>query len=342
MASEFKPDQALKVTAAHSVTGDRLILNYIILDTGVSDRWIKLINENLNRKNGLRYNYRKILTADEIVERLEAFRANVTYINDHYDRVLPVPRSLEWLRTNQGVLNDLHEQFEIYGDRLDHLVQVGYFSDPQKFPDLYNPVWPGGAHENDKVTHEAFLLLNEQIHNFESIFRNWDKQHKTLCTCLWDFVPAGLHEDLEPEDYLLFSPEHHWGWAYLGYNTLGKHWSSACHDNDIEVVRRHQIRPQTRFAAETYLNFSLRPTGYGTQVKLYNWWKNNGFSEFIDPDLRLRELALGYIPLGRLYSYRINDQPSVTKITDKTDRAEWNQTVWSRFNSIVAVEVIDV
>jgi hypothetical protein len=341
MFHNVKSDQVLSIVAAHKSTGDRLTLTYCIVDTDLSDRWIGLINENVNRNNGLRYNYRKILNNDEIAERFAALKANVTYINDHYTRTLTVPHSVEWLRSNQGVLNDLHEEFEIYGDRLDHLVKVGYFSDPKRFPELYDPVWPGGGHENDKVTHEAFLLLNEQIHNFEAIFRNWGQQHRALCTCLWDFIPAGLHEDLEPEDYLLFSPEHHWGWAYLGYNTLGKHWSSACHDNDIEVVKRQQIRPQARFAAETYLNFSLNATGHGTQIKLYNWWKNNGFSKFIDPDLRLRDLALGYIPVARLYSYSVNDQESI-RITDKTDRAEWNQKVWSRFNSIVAVGVVDI
>jgi hypothetical protein len=341
MFHNVKTDQMLKITAADKKTGDRLILNYSIVDTDVSKRWIKLINKNLKKNNGIRYNYRKILNNEEIAQRFESLIVNLTYINDHYDRALTVPKTLEWLRDNQEVLNDLHEEFEIYGDRLDHLIKVGYFSNPKQFPELYNPVWPGGLHENDKVTHEAFLLLNEQIHNFEAIFRNWGQQHRALCTCLWDFVPAGLHEDLQPEDYFLFSSEHHWGWAYLGYNTLGKHWSSACHDNDIEVVKRLQIRPQARFAAETYLNFSLNATGHGTQIKLYNWWKKNNFSKFVNPDLRLRDLALGYIPVARLYSYAINDQQPI-KITDNIDRAQWNQTVWSKFNSIKAVEIINI
>lgn len=335
----WKQDKFLEIQAGNS-SNNILKLRYNLLDTDICNRWIYLINENNNRNNSIRYNYRKILNDEEIEERFKKFQANLSYINRNYDRKLKDIVSLEYLKNNQDILNDLHEEYEIYGDRLENLVKIGYFSNPKNFPKYYHPIWPGSKNYNDKELHEAFLWLNEQIHNFEAIYRNYTRRDQTLCTCLWDFMPAGLHEDLKPEDYFLFSPTHMWGWAYLGYNTLGKHWASSCNDNDIEVVKRKQVRPQTRFAAETYMNFSLSESEHGMQVNLYNWWLKNNFSDIIDPnEMKIKDLALGFIPIGKLIGYQI-DNENYNSVNSQTDKHQWNKFVWSRFDKIIKVEII--
>jgi len=332
----WKQDKFLVIQAGNT-TNDVLELRYNLLDTDVCDRWIGLINENNNRNNSLRYNYRKILSDSEIDQRFQNFKDNINFINRNYDRKLKDIVSLEYLKNNQDILNDLHEEYEIYGDRLEELVNIGYFNNPKNFPKYYHPVWPGSKNSNDKEVHEAFLLLNEQIHNFEAIYRNYTRRDQTLCTCLWDFMPAGLHEDLKPEDYFLFTPNHLWGWAYLGYNTLGKHWASSCNDNDVEVVRRKQVRPQTRFAAETYMNFSLREPEHGMQVNLYNWWLKNDFSKIMNPaEMKLSDIALGFIPIGKIIGYRINHE-DFQMINQDTNKGLWNKHIWSRFNTIESV-----
>jgi hypothetical protein len=333
----WKHDKVVEFTAQNKKTGDTLRLLYSVLDTDIGDRWIALIDKNNELNHTLRYNYRKILSPEEIEENFQEFKANVGYINAHYDRQLTEIISVEDLRQNAYVLNDLHEEYEIYGDRLAHLIDVGYFNDPKK-SELYNPIWPGDTH--DKVTHEAFLRLNEQIHNFEAVYRTWNNSTKSICTCLVDFMPAGLHEDLKSEDFFLFTPEHQWGWLYLGYNTLGKHWSSICHDNDVEVVKRNAVRPQQRFAAECYMNF--RPhTSYDTRISLYKWWLKNNFSEIKDPRMKLEEFALGFIPVAKFHGYSINDG-AIIPASHISDSQDWNLNVWSKFNSIIDFKVIDV
>jgi len=333
----WKKNSYLNVVCENSKTGERLQLHYSLLDTDVCDRWINLINKNNEAGNSLRYNYRKILSMDEIEDQFVIFQNNINFINSRYDRKLTTVDSVEQLKQNESVLNDLHEEFEIYGDRLEEFIAEGYFNNP-KGSAKYNPIWPGDAH--DKVLHESFLILNEQIHNFEAIYRTWDRREKSICTCLVDFMPAGLHEDLKPEDYLLFDPEHKWGWIYLGYNTLGKHWSSACNDNDIEVVMRKQIRPQARFAAETYMSFRY-DTPYYSRISLYKWWMDNNFSEIIDPTLKLSELALGFIPVGALSSYTVADGTK-TFITPDINTDDWNKNIWSKFNKIVGMKIINI
>jgi hypothetical protein len=419
----WNKDNTLEITCVDdSDSNKQLILYYEIVSTTVANRWIELINKNNKVKNKIKFNYRKILSFKEVEKQFVEFQENIKFINStDYDVKLPDIISVNHLRINPGLLNDLHEQFEVYGDRLeanfkeniklpkinlcigkinnfyDVKLKPLYKVDKTEIDNLHNEYlnyldrvqkkldenwwdnaylkikdndplaikWPGikfnkDIHEafielgkliepdHDMFLHEAFLKLNEQIHNFEAVFRTWDNTDKSICTCLVDFMPNKpldeivpsdyLHEQLNPEDFILFTPEHKWGWLYLGYNTLGKHWSSACHDDDIEVVKRKQIRPQQRFAAEMYMNF--RPSvSYYSCIALHKWWTTNNFSEFIDPELRLRDLALGFIPVARLQSYALNNNPIISS-NAIIDQEDWNLNVWSKFNSIKSARVI--
>jgi hypothetical protein len=334
----FKQDTVLKITAANSTADQQLTLIYNLYDIDIVDRWIKLVDENNRRNNKLRYNYRKILNEEEIRARFKLFQDNIAYINANYDRVLTDIVSVHYLRDNQHILNDLHEEFEIYGDRMAVLLAKGYFNDPMTF-DEYNEPWPGLRH--NKTTHEAFLLLNEQIHNFEAVYRTWDDPTRSLCTCLVDFIPAGLHSPLRAEDYFLFTPDHEWGCAYLGYNTLGKHWSSTMHDNDIDVVKRGAVRPQQRFAAELYMNFST-PLLAQTRIEFYKWWTENGISKHYDPAMKLGDWAMGYIPVARLSKYQIDTGATINIPLgwSRKEKLEWNNQVWSQFSTIADIEII--
>jgi hypothetical protein len=119
MKQIFKIDQALKVVTIDSKTKKKIELIYAIVDMDIADRWINLININNERKNTLRYNYRKFLNSEEVQEKFELFRKNILYINDHCNGVLTDTVSIEYLKDNQYILNDLHEQFEVYGNHLE-------------------------------------------------------------------------------------------------------------------------------------------------------------------------------------------------------------------------------
>lgn len=415
-------DEILEIICEDSDSKEQLRLYYGILSTTVADRWIALINKNNKLKNKIKFNYRKILSFKEVQKQFIEFQENIKFINSRdYDIKLPDIVSVDNLRINSGLLNDLHEEFEVYGDYLEAcfkkninlneinlcINKINTFYDI-KLKNLYEvdkieidnlhdeyltylsrvqekldsnwwdtaylkieetdplaKIWPGISFnedfhntfinlgkliepDHDMFLHEAFLKLNEQIHNFEAVFRTWNNTDKSICTCLIDFMPDKplenivpsdyLHEKLNPEDFILFTPEHQWGWLYLGYNTLGKHWSSACHDNDVEVVKRNQIRPQQRFAAEMYMNF--RPGSfYNSRISLHKWWTTNDFSKFVDPELRLRDLAFGFIPVGQLQGYALNKDMIIDSKTI-TDQESWNLNVWSKFNSIKSAKVI--
>jgi hypothetical protein len=332
---KFKEDVGLRIELSNDKS-EILELFYNIIDIDISDRWIGLIKENLELQNKLKFNYRKFHTKAELKKSINDFKKNIEFINQNYDRKLPDIVSFEFLQENQYLLNDLHTEFEIYGDRLEVLLVEKYFDDPKK-SDRYNQIWPGDVH--NKVLHESFLRLNEQIHNFELLYRKLNNPYFTACTCLIDFYPPGIHEPLKNEDYFLFDPNQEWGFAYLGYNTLGKHWHSSFQDNDIEAVYRKHIRPQQRFAAEFYLNFV--PLGenflYKTKIAFYNWWVNNRINQLYKDDLTLRDFAFGYIPIAKIYGYYTNN--TFTHVNKKTNKISFNKKVWSKFDKVISVNV---
>lgn len=339
--SQFIPKLTVQVSARNEKTNDVLTLYYGVVNNDLGYRWINLIDRNNELNHKLKFNYRRSFNNDEISEQFNQFKNNVDFINANYDRELPVLSTFEHLKMNQNLLNDLHEEFEIYGDRLAELLDIDYFSKVDQYPDKSSKVWPGTSH-NLKV-HESFLKLNEQIHNFESIYRTTEVGQPAICTCLIDFIPAGLHEPLKPEDYFLFSSEKAWGWGFLGYNTLGKNWYTTCWDSDIECVVRDQIRPQQRFAAEFYMNFS-QPGHYQSSLQFYKWWTENNFSSIKDPNLQLKDYAFGYIPIAKFFGYCINrgEYVSANTIDSQTmeSKLEWNQNVWSSFHTIDSFKVV--
>jgi len=336
----WKNDRSLVVTASNK-NNEQLHIKFKILDTDICDRWLAMIKQNQEANHTIQANYRRILSSEDRKENFAEFRDNILKINSMYDIALDDIVSLEHLHANQDVLNDLHEEFEIYGDRLQQLLDTKYFNNPDGKPELVNTIWPGKQQNFD--LHERFLRLNEQIHNFEAIFRNWETPDQGLCTCLVDYLPAGIHQYLRPEDFFLFGSDLQWGWMYLGYNTLGKHWSSVLNENDIDVVRRHAVRPQARFAAEFYMHFGRPSLTYMNRVKFYNWWIKNKLSEIQNPNMKLSELALGYIPVARISEYKIGDGESITvpATYSHKDAKEWNVNVWSKFNKIVNIQILD-
>ena len=334
----FKQTSWLEITAVNSSTQQELVMMYALYDIDIVDRWINLINENNQRNNKLRYDYHKMYTDSEILELFDKFRENISYINGHYDRKLADIVSVEYLRENPNILNDLHEEYEIYGDRLESLLNKRYFSRPDIHSE-YNDLWPGKTH--DKIIHECFLLLNEQIHNFEGIHRSHEDKTRMSCSCLTDFIPAELHDDLKPEDYFLFTPDQEWGHAYLGYNTLGKHWSSTMMDNDIDVVNRHAVRPQRRFAAEVFMYFGT-PYAFTHRIQFYKWWTENNISEKSDPRMKLEEFAFGFIPVARIARYRVDSVTHKVSLTmSREEKIQWNREVWSKFDSIKRIRIVN-
>lgn len=331
----YKKDKFLFVNAQND-QNENLYLYFDLIDMDIVDRWINLVNKNNQSNHVVKYNYRRFLTDEEQLNLFQNFINNINFINKHYDRKLLTVNSLNELKDNESILNSLHEEFEIYGERLEKLISIRYFDNPTAHKE-FNEIWPGFHH--NKLLHESFLIMNEQIHNLEAVFDHWNL-NESLCSCSIDFLPTTFFSFLKPEDYILFDCYDEWGCLHLGYNTLGKNYHSAGIDNDLNAIIEKRIKPQKRFAAEMYITFKSQQNFYEARVDFYNWWMKNNLSKLIDPHMKINEFAFGLITLGKINSYRV-DEHDIIYAGDILDKIKWNKEIWSKYNKIVSVKIVD-
>jgi len=318
----IKKNFILKITIKND-KNDLLNLYYDLINIDIVDRWIEIINKNIKSNHEIFFNHRKIFNEEELNNIFNMLEINIKNINEIYDRKLKTISSFNDLIDNQNSLNDLHEEFEFFGYRFDNI-------DKEENKEILK----------NEFLKEQFLKLNNSIHNLESIIRSKNKD----CNCLIDFYPQKIFEELKIEDYFLFTPQMKWGNIYLGYNTLGKNWLNSFFDNDMDVIKRKKIASQKRFAAECFINFSNPNINENISTiinyQFYNWWKKNNVSEYY-PELSLRDYAFGYIHIGSVRTYNINDE-AIKHISMDEDKEIWNKNVWSKFDKVIDLRVLDL
>jgi len=299
-------------------------IRYLIFDSGIAKRWIDLINSNNKESNTItsdikNWNVEQINTIKDKLDEC------VNIINKDYDTPLPTHGDKKLLDTE--ILNFLHEEFEVYGDRIEDLT-------------VTNPVewW------NHKL-HDAFLKLNSYIHLYEDLLLIKNEGGFPNMSALIDYLPGGRHEELQDIDYLFMTTQFKWGGLYLGYNTLGKDYLGVFKDNDLEVLERDQVRPQQHFASESWLNFnSGRETNVWTMIKWEKWY--NSLSTELQAKIPVnsrRHLGLGRIYIGELDLKHLPLRESIEPQLDKWNQecqSQWNKKVFTTFTGIHSIEIL--
>jgi hypothetical protein len=292
-------------------------LYYRIYDTDLAHRWIKLTEKNKAQKKELFSKF-----TNRIYSELPEVTANlnniVVDINKQYDQQLPV---YDTLNTEQ--LNYLHEQFEVYGDRIDEFVK--------------NKTWT-------EELHQLFLRLNEAIHLTEDVLKTKSRPWPSFAM-LYDYVPQEHHLPIKEEDKFLLRPNLQWGKIYLGYNTLGKDWLKVQCDNDIEVVERDQVRSQERFAAESWLNFGPDQDYNTVMMRFYQWYKT--LPEELQSKVPLHnysELNLGRFILGELiideYFLSFHNSEEDWHTPRHQCKVDWSMKIFTTFRSLQDISFI--
>jgi len=278
-----------------------LKLYYKLFNNDLTYRWIDLVKKGNDDNLILNSTHTKIYSKKEIDELFQEFLDVIDLINTFIDIKLPDIKNLNYLKENKYLLNDLHEQFEVYG------------------------------HNGNSV----ILRFNELIHIFEVIFDHTPRFFSCVNTINTD------HSKLKFEDYFLFTSDFKWGYIYLGYNTLGKTWTTVAEDNDIGVIKRNQIKPQKTFSSEFYMVFN-QTKSYTKKNIFYNWWVKNKFSEMYEKKFTIEDFAFGNIPLGQTLYYTLNDEViyDMGSINTFEAKLEWNKNIWSKQNSTKKIQFV--
>lgn len=299
-------------------------LRYKIYNSNIANKWLKILEQNLKRSNNYIHSFFMNQTEKDFPDLMNEINDSVTIINKSYDRTLPTFK--DFLSLDQLVLNDLHEEYEMYGDRIESLTKN------QKFI---------------LEVHDEFLRLNELIHSCERILKIREKNYEiSPMFSLFDFYPQELYESVENIDKIYLTHAFQWGGLYLGYNTLGKDWLEISNHNDLDVILRNQVRSQQRFSAESWFYFSVDNVDLSSSIRFEKWYKSLPDNiRCCVPIENLSMLSLGRFEIGKLLinksflNFHDNLQDWLTP--NHPIKHKWNLEVFSKFKKITKVEIID-
>jgi len=313
-------EQALQITIKN-FDNTRTFLFYNLFNNPIVPRWKSMTKQSLelNYEIHSRFTNKSKRDIDYLISEINKV---IVVINENYDKQLPVFTDLNEL--DISILNYLHEEFESYGDRIDEYVSNNQFN---------------------QIRHDSFLRLNEWIHIIESAVFHIEHDKFPNYTALYDFLPAGIHETMLETDKLFLETNYKWGGLYCGYNTLGKDWYAVAMDNDLEVVDRDQVRPQRRFAAETWLNFGQDSPRFDIKHEFFKWYETlNEEQKSKTPINNLNEMTFGRLLLGQiiisdeLLAFHPNMQDWLHPNHECKKR--WNLEVFSKAKEIINVKFV--
>ena len=288
------------------------VLNYWVDNNDLTNRWLDMIEQNKNDPTKSYHSY----FANAIPDDIPLLQTRINEILKNLNRGYNLPEQVGLDGTlTQAELNDLHEQFEVYGGRV-------------------------------KELHDSFLELNELIHTCEDLFARKKPTSFPVMHCTMDFYPQTIFNPLLDKDRLLLEDDYHWGNLYLGYNTLGKDWMGVWIDNDLEVIERSMTQPQQRFSAETWFHFGPDDIDNFTKRKFYKWWHE--LPEELQkkvPISKLNDLSLGRLYLGYViiddYFLKFDSNKDNWSVPNSQTKRDWNQQIFNTFRKIVSIEQRD-
>ena len=316
--------------------GSPLNLVYELHNTSLRDRWIKQVMDRNAEPNTFVDLKIANKTAKDIDYLIDKINEIITGINAYYDKQLPLFTDTTTL--DHEILNYLHEEFENYGERHD----AETYKNPRANPNI----WPGPKFKPE--FHDLWLKLNEYIHIIETAISPSDDELFLNFSCLVHVYPPVQGEPIQEIDKLFLDANFKWGELYLGYNTLGKDYSHAMHDDDVRVITNDQVKVQEYFSTEAWLNFTEGDvSSKSTESRLWAWYERQEQSvkDKIPLD-NLNKLVLGRYHIGSLIYNESFEKYDVTDwrewLYNPVLRYKWNVEVFSQIERAVKVDIIEV
>lgn len=156
-------------------------------------------------------------------------------------------------------------------------------------------------HEED----EDLQRLNHLIHYYELVDNNYPPR--------WGLEPTNDYIGLLEEDFDQFTLTRQYGYLYIGYPHVGKHFAEIVFSNDVDI-KEEQYHPQeicrTNFFCWLGKEISSPPVTFWNKAqKVHKQVKDRlNLPEMDDPALRM-----GYIPFAKLKT-RINSNELVSHL----------------------------
>ena len=307
--------------------GTILPLKYELQPNSLREKWIQAVRMKEKDENSFLYASFSNKNENDLEYLKDLGNSIINDINT-FDEVkelygdgrLPLLQGNADKAIDQKLMNELHEKFEEYGE---------YVS----------------KNEVSQENNDRWMDLNEWIHITEmaiSISPTGFPPYSCLCS----IHPAYIGEPLDELDKLFLDNEFPWGGLYLGYNTLGKDYAHAMYDNDTRLILNDQVKVQTHYSTEVWLNFSETTWMYRDMERtFYHWYES--LSQDVQEKIPIHDrnkLALGRYHLGRI----IIDETFLNFHNDidawRTDpelQCRWNNEVFSKVEEFIGIEILE-
>lgn len=301
----------LQVTFEDKFDKEHVINFFVDTDIDLPRRWFDILKENLSDESKNIHTHFSNATLDNLPEIQYRINSVLQSLKQGYN----LPESIGVEPITQSTLNNLHEQYEKYGGRVDEI-------------------------------HDKFLELNELIHTCEDLFVGANSKDIPIMHCTMNFYPQTQFSPILEKDKLFLKTDFRWGGLYLGYNTLGKDWLNVCIDNDIEVMDRNMVKPQERFSAETWFHFGTDDVNCYNMSTFSKWWHSlsDKLKEQVPID-NLNQLCLGRFLVGGViidqYFLLFDSNKDNWLIPNSKTKKKWNQEVFSTFRKITKIKLVE-
>jgi uncharacterized HAD superfamily protein len=331
--------QKLAVFQFELQDGSPLKLYYRLNNTSLRDRWIKQVMDRNAEPNTFLDLKISNKTTKDIPHLINKINEVITGINLYYDKQLPL--FTETTKLDHEILNYLHEEFEVYGERHEQII----IKEKRHLTNPGDPkVWPGNRFNVE--FHNLWLKLNEYIHIIESAISTSKYGEFFLnFSCLVNVYPPVPGELIQEIDKLFLDTNFKWGELYLGYNTLGKDYQHAWHDDDTRVITNGQVKVQEYFSTEAWLNFTEGAISPNTaETEFWKWYERQDQSvkDKIPLD-NLNKLALGRYHIGSIVYIELSEKYDYREwINNPQFRYKWNVEVFSQVERAVKVDIIEI
>jgi hypothetical protein len=310
--SNFLKNKNVRITLVNPKTWENYDVYFKLYHTNLAKKWVDAFQqmdrgEKSIREKSIKFSMSATYDIESLSDSGKVERLNqiVNKINSFYDKQI---RSVEEI--NQETLNYLHEEYEIYGIRLDEKLSAKWWDDAWMNIDPEDEQatrWPGIKFNEE--FHSDFLQLNDMIHTIELFFfaanHGRDLPGFSPINLLISHNPR-IDYEITEEDSASFFKYHQFGDLVLGYNTLGKNLTHIIEDEDYRAAEENAVVLQTYWSNEIMARLEPSDANPIIATEKYNIFKKLGLEKhgwkFNDPANRE-----GYLLIGHMYEVQEDD-----------------------------------
>lgn len=318
----------IRLTLVDKTTWDYKDIIFWLYNTPISQKWLEHFAKLKNGNNDFREKSFKLAISLTDIELVSQLNQCIDKINTFYDNKLNNVDSI-----NDSTLNYLHEQYEVYGQRVTEFLEQDYWKSAYKkipYDDPRTKVFPGITFNEDM--HYSFIKLNELVHRAELQEDTIKIDTGGIGGIITTSLNPRIDFDLTDDDWLNSVRYTKFGDLCLGYNTLGKNLGHVVRDLDFDAVNRNAIVPQKTWSNELYIDL-LHEGSDPYQVREYKrLWNRLKITEKLGYQfgnyIQNRE---GYIKIGEIHSDLYEDY-----ITKRNGIA----IDFTKYNTMYDIEII--